>query len=82
MTQAGRGKGQWGGQAALSQIRIGWVGCGGGDMEPALGPFLQSLEEGIVAAAAAAAATLLTMTTCADAIAREKDRASYRALFR
>jgi hypothetical protein len=44
-------------------------------------PFLQSREEGIVAAAAMAAATLPMMTTRRDAAAREKDHPSYCALF-
>ncbi len=72
----------------------GWVVAGGGrqhypglgsvgwDVQvgiwsTAWGPFLQSLEKGI-----AVAVTLPTMTTCRDAITREKDCASYRALFR
>ncbi len=44
-------------------------------------PFLQSREEGIAAAAAMVGATLPTMTMHGDAVVREKDRASYHALF-
>jgi hypothetical protein len=48
----------------------------------ALGLFFRSLEEGIAAAAMAAVATFPTMTKGGDVIAREKDHASYRTLFR
>jgi hypothetical protein len=51
-------------------VRVGiWI--------TAWGPFLWSLEEGIVVAV-----TLPMMTTCRNTVARVKDCASYRALFR
>ncbi len=46
------------------------------------GPFLWILEEVIMVAMAAVAAMLTTMTTHEDPVVREKDCASYRALFR
>jgi hypothetical protein len=48
----------------------------------AWGLFFRSLEEGIVAAKAVAVVTLPRMTTRGEAVAREKDRASYLTLFR
>jgi hypothetical protein len=80
----GGGGGGVGGSSSGGGGRQRYAGLGSVGWDVQLGiwsmawePFLLSLEEGI-----ATVATLLTMTMHGDAVAREKDCASYRALFR